>query len=137
MRIINKIEISLLVLFLIAYIGIAFNPLIELKWIAVAVAFILGILYFPLGFYTLGTSNNERGESILLGVVHSLTFVAIIFSIIQIHLSLILLQLLIPIYFILVIVALFTKKYINRKDWLLRPLSLLLLVLYAYVTYRL
>jgi len=96
---INVAEIILLIVFTLSYFFQQSIP-DHWRWVTLLLYFLLGVLYFPLGFYTLKSPKFKVSYSVFFGMLFSLAMTAILFSLLKYAWSIILLWMLIGIYFI-------------------------------------
>jgi len=90
-RIINIIEIILGAIFCITFLFKNDNSA-DLMWLNILSAFLLSILYFPLGFYTLkSTMEIHIANLFVYGLLFSLSISSIMLNLMGIEISLILL----------------------------------------------
>jgi len=78
MKYYEKIPIGLILIGLIVELLTRFHGALDIC----VFGLILSIMYFPLGFYTLGTSNanNSYITSIILGLIYSIGVITIVFG---------------------------------------------------------
>jgi hypothetical protein len=103
-RKINIIEIVLFPLFTASYFFKKAGAIQHYGWVVLVFFFSLGILYFPLGFYTLKSSKFSVVYSILFGVLFSLALTGIFYSLTKWVLTPVVLLASIIIYFMVAII---------------------------------
>lgn len=137
MRLINYMELLLIFVYIASRLITSISHL-DYDYISVISAFILGMLYFPLGFYTLRSRKGVYIRSSILGLLLSMSVVSIIFSLLKIDLSLILLQFLMVVS-ILVSLGFVIEKIIKKDKGypleIIRLLGMFILMYWSYSTY--
>jgi hypothetical protein len=135
-RLVNIIEISLGLVFCVSYF-LTKLYLSELGWVAFISSIALGILYFPLGFYTLKFQNISTTSSIIYGVAFSTSIVAILFNLININFSILLLVLMIGIFLMIAGLRAFIVFLFTRGDFLEynNAIAVRYLILFIYMIY--
>jgi hypothetical protein len=145
LRLINIIEFFLALVFITTYF-LAKKNVADLAYIAFFDGLLLGSLYFPLGFYTLRSSEYNVVYSIFYGILFSVALIGIIFCLSHIDISILLLFLMLTIF----LMAAFFQAVIyyfldNKKDsnvlfynkiLTIRYLLLFILMIYSVVTYK-
>jgi len=115
-KVINIVEVILFLSFDLVYFLQSRN-IIKVGWTLLILYLLLGILYFPLGFYTLRSSKFDRVYSVLYGLLFSVSLTGVFFAFMNVDLSILLLMLLIVLYIMAASVPLILH-YILRRDWL-------------------
>lgn len=137
MRLINYIEVLLIFIYVASKLMTSVS-IANYDFISVISAFVLGVFYFPLGFYTLRNGEKTYMRASALGLLLSVSTVSIIFSLLKIDLSLILLQFFMV---VVVLVALgFVAEKLIKKDKgafsdIIRLFVAFVLMYWAYSTY--
>jgi hypothetical protein len=142
-RTINIIEIFLGLVFSISYFLTKYD-VAHLIWITFSSAMLLGVFYFPLGFYTLRAPNSNIASSIAAGALYSVSLVVIIFNMLKVDISMILLSLFIIIYPMSFIAAFSFYIFKRQKGQtiqydnglIIRGVGLFFYLLFAYYTYK-
>jgi hypothetical protein len=115
-KVINIVEVILFLSFDLLYFLQSRN-ITKGGWTLLILYLLLGILYFPLGFYTLRSSKFDRVYSVLYGLLFSVSLTGVFFALMNVDLSTLLLMLLIVVYIMAVSVPLILH-YILGRDWL-------------------
>jgi hypothetical protein len=143
-RTVNILEIILSVIF-IAFYFLKKTDVVNLRWIGFISFMMLGILYFPLGFYTLKSPKLNLIYSVGYGMLFSCSLVSIFYSLLKVDISVVLLMMFIIIFLMLAAIeaaaiSLFGQpngKIIQYDTGLtIRYLVILFFMVYALVTYN-
>jgi hypothetical protein len=141
---INKAEMFLLIAFLLCYFFFQAIP-VHWRWIVIVIYFLLGALYFPMGFYTLRSPKFKTIYSVFFGILFSITLTAIFFCLLKSALAVILLWLMIAIYFIVAIIQAISFYIFSKTEGqiimydlgiTIRYLIFLCLMIFAAVTFN-
>jgi hypothetical protein len=144
---INKINIAEIVLFVVFTLSYFFQESIpsHWRWVSLLLYFLLGVLYFPLGFYTLKSSKFKTIYSVFFGMLFTLALTAILLSLMKVALSIFLLWLSIVLYFMIAgIQAIAFYVYSKTEGQIvmydlgitIRYLAFLGLMIYASITFN-
>lgn len=142
-RKINIVEIALFVLFSTGYFLQKTN-VAHWGWITLLIFMLLGILYFPLGFYTLKSPKFSVIYSIVFGMLFSLSLVAILFSLMKAVLSIVFLLIFIILYLMAASFQAASYYFFNKTEGqiimydygiTIRYLVYFAFMVYALVTY--
>lgn len=77
---------------------------------------ILGILYFPLGFYTLRSAKFSIVYSMLFGLLFGLSLTAIFFSLLKVDISVVLLLWSVVFYLMAAAIQAFSFYFIDKRE---------------------
>lgn len=144
-RKIQILEIVLGLTFICGYFLTKTN-IINLHLVTFLATMLLGILYFPLGFYTLKSPDYNIGYSILFGILFSMSLVAIMFSLMKLDISIILILILVVLFLMAAFIQAIVYYFLEKKEeaqilfhdkWLTtRYLVFFILMFYALFTYN-
>jgi hypothetical protein len=142
-RIINIIEIILFISFTVAYILTKTN-VVGLQTTTLLLSALLGFLYFPLGFYTLKSTDVGIGYSIGYGFFFAFPLLAVALSLMNMFISIAIILFLIVTYVMIVSLPAVVNYLFNKpegliimynKPFTIRYLALAIFMIYALVTY--
>jgi hypothetical protein len=115
-RTINIIEIFLFLVFALVYF-LQNKNITHFGWTLLFLYFLLGILYFPFGFYTLKSPKFGTLYSVLFGFLFSGALTGVFYASMTVGLSVFLLLILIVWYVMAATIPLILK-YIFNRSWL-------------------
>lgn len=113
--------------------------------LAFVIGAVLSVLYFPLGFYTLRSTDIGVRFSFIYGVVLSLSLVSIIFSLMKLDISILLLFILLIIFLLIVIIEAFAIKFLDQPNGkiikynnglIVRYLAVFVLMIWSVLSYN-
>jgi hypothetical protein len=144
-RKINIVEIALFFLFSAGYFLQRSNVMHHWAWVILLFFMLLGILYFPLGFYTLKSPKFSVIYSIIFGMLFSLSLTAILSSLMKVDISIVLLLILIVLYLMAASIQAVSYYFFSKTEGqiimydygiTIRYLVFFSFMLYALLTYN-
>ena len=144
-RVINILEIVFGIIFILSFF-ITKTGILDLGWVAFLLTMLLGMMYLPLGFYTLKSPNFNIIYSILFGVLFSVSLAAIMLSLMKQDISIILIILMLVIFLMAAGIQAFIFYFLDNKQEgqiimynkgiTIRYLIFFIFMVYVLVTYK-
>ena len=142
-RLINIAEIVSGILLSVGFI-LTRSFYIDFGWLALIGSFLLSVLYFPFGFFTLRSPNVHVANSVTFGLLFSFSVIGIIFNLMKIDMSLVLLIVMIACFLIVAFLRAFVLflfinvQILNYNNGIaIRYLVLFVYMIYALLSYKL